>query len=924
MSRFVVLAALAFAILQPRVTNADEPRAQSDAELVKTAQSVFKDLRTTTLENGLRVYLLPMKNAPTVSVMVAYRVGSGDEEKDQTGLSHYLEHLMFKGTEKLMPGDIDRITQRNGGQNNAYTSEDMTVYHFDFAANRYLPALEIEADRMRNLRIDEKHEFQEEKGAVISELNGNEDSDPYDLVTKTIIPVLFPKESPYSHPVIGEKSHVQAATAEIIKRHYDKWYHPNNASLVIVGGFDADEALAKVKQLFGSIPRAKLPERRAATFYKDRVGPVIKEIPSKFDVPRMEIGFNAVAVGSPDDPVLDLVMEILTEGKTSRLYKKMVEEDQIASSVNAGNNSGRYPGWFAITVDLFKGKDRKKAEEIVFTQLARLANEPVSDEELQRAKRKMLASRVFGRESVHGLANSIASTSAYPVGEDVAAYFQKYLEAVIAVSKADIQRVAKQYLTPRQAVIVWSIPKDEAKPAEKPAEIKKPGQTPAFRTSPGKGGALAPAAGAGGFSLAATRREVLPNGLTVLMLEDHRLPIVVADVELTDVILREPPDKSGVAVLVGALLDEGTKKQTGNQIAAAIEDTGGSMNFSLSVGSLKVLTPDTDRGLGMLFDCLMNPTFPEESFARHKEQQLAAIEDSQTQANVRGSELFHALVYGKHPYGRPRSGTRATVEKLTRADCEAFHALAYAPNLATVVVVGDFSSAEMLKKIESLTRDWKKAPVAKLDIPQPPKATGVTTKILSDPQSKQLYVYIGELGVTRDNPDYYKLLVMDYVLGTGTGFTDRLSASLRDRQGLAYTVHAAITESAGKQPGMFSGYIGTYPEVYQKVREGFLAEINAIRDKPATKEEVEDAKQYLLASLPFRFTTLSAVASQILTAERYNLGFDFLEKFQKEVAAVTPEDVQAVARKHLDPKTLTIVAAGPIDQAGKSTAPKKE
>ena len=274
-----------------------EPNPKADAELVATAKGMLKDLQRHTLDNGLRVYLLPVKSSPVVTTMVAYRVGSGDEDKDQTGLSHYLEHLMFKGTDKLKPGDIDRATQRNGGHNNAYTNEDMTVYHFDFGADRWSIALEIEADRMRNLRIDTKHEFEQEKGAVISELAGGEDS-PGDLEYKAILPMLFPKDSPYSHPVIGERKHVRDATAEIIKRHYDKWYHPNNASLVIVGGFNPDEALTTIKKLFGPIPRADLPQRKKATEYKHRDGPVHKEFESKFDVPRMLMGFNGVTVGS--------------------------------------------------------------------------------------------------------------------------------------------------------------------------------------------------------------------------------------------------------------------------------------------------------------------------------------------------------------------------------------------------------------------------------------------------------------------------------------------------------------------------------------------------------------------------------------------------------------------------------------------------
>ena len=190
-----------------------------------------------------------------------YKVGSSDEDLDHTGLSHYLEHLMFKGTDKLSPGDIDHMTQRNGGQNNAYTTEDFTLFFFDFAADRWQQALDIEADRMHNLRIDKKHEFEQEKGAVIEELQRDED-EPWDLESKTIAPLLFGAGNPYGHPVIGLRKHVRDATAAVIKSHYDKWYHPNNAALVIVGGFDPVKTMELIKQKFGPIPKAELPARK--------------------------------------------------------------------------------------------------------------------------------------------------------------------------------------------------------------------------------------------------------------------------------------------------------------------------------------------------------------------------------------------------------------------------------------------------------------------------------------------------------------------------------------------------------------------------------------------------------------------------------------------------------------------------------------
>jgi zinc protease len=919
MSRLAVLALALLAGSVPlvpvsRVAAAPDPKVEAD--LVKTAQGMFKDLRTHTLDNGLRVYLLPVKKAPLVTTMMAYRVGACDEEKDQTGLSHYLEHLLFKGTDKLVPGDIDRATQRNGGRNNAYTSEDMTVYHFDFAADRWHIPLEIEADRMRNTKIDKKHEFEQEKGAVIAELKGGEDN-PWDLEYKAILPLLWPKESPYSHPVIGQEEHVRGATAETITRYYDKWYHPNNAALVVVGGFDADEVFKKIKELFGAIPKGELPPRKKATFYPERKEPARKEFESKFDVPRVMIGFNTVQVGTAEDAILDVIQDVLSGGKTSRLYRKLVEDERIASEAGAMNSAGRYPGWFAVNVELLQGKDRKKAEDLTFAELEKLAAEPITDAELARTKRKLLAGFIFSRESVHNLADALSRASVYT--DDAGTFLQSYLERLLKVTKEDVQRVAKQYLVRNQACVVWSVP-----PEAKKEEGKGGGRTAgAGRAKPlARTGSRAEPAG-GGFSLAAAKRTVLPNGLTLITLEDHRLPVVVAAVDVADVRLREPADKLGVAALMGNLLEEGTATRTGKDISALIEDAGGSLSLSSSGGSVKVLTPDTDLGLGLLFDSLQRPSFPQDALERMRDQQLSAIADAETQPRTKAGRLFAATVYGEHPKGRPALGKKEVVEKLAQADVKAFHARTFAPNFTTVAVVGDFKTDDMVKKVAELTKDWKKSAAAMPEVKAPPKPVGGEL-IVSDPNAAQVHVYLGHLGITRDHPDYYKLLVLDNVLGVGPGFTDRLSANLRDRLGLAYTVRASVTDSAGKEQGAFTGFVGTFPDKFLDVKFGFLKEVNKIRSELATQQEVDDAKKYLLGSLPFKFASSSDVAGELLSAERYGLGFDYLDKFRKEVGAVTPADVQAMAKKHLNPDALTIVAVGAIGKDGKPLAPKKK
>ncbi len=872
----------------------------ADEALVKAAAAMYEGIRAETLPNGLKVYLRPVPGVPVVTTMVAYKVGAADEELDQTGLSHYLEHLMFKGTDKLLPGDIDRLTLRNGGQNNAYTNEDYTNYHFNFAADRWEAALEVEADRMRGLRIDAKHEFEQEKGAVIEELQRNED-EPWDLEYKAILPMLFGKGS-YGHPVIGERQHVKDATAAIIKAHYDKWYHPNNAALIVVGGFDPERALTRIKELFGPIPAGKLPERKTVPPVAGQ-RPARLEMPSKFEVPRLLMGFNGVRSGEPDYYALEVMDAVLTGGKTSRLYKKLVEGERVAGSVSTSNSAGRYPGWFAVQVELLKGKDRAKVEELVLAELKKLQAEPPTEAELHRVRRNMLADEVFTRESVHSLADSIARG----VMTNDLEFLKTYLARVQSVTAKQVQEAASKYLDPEKRVVVWSVPAEGAK-----GQGAGGARSRARRASKGQAGSPASTDNL----LSNTKRVVLPNGLTVLLLENRRLPIFVAAASVRNVHLLEPEEKAGVAALVGSLLDEGTDKHTGPQIAEMIEDVGGSLRMGATGGSVKVLSTDRALGLRLLLDSLARPTFPEEAFSRDRERLLSALDDAERQPDAKAQKVYQELVYGKHPYGRPSAGRRATLEKLTANDCLQFHRRVFVPNNTTLAVVGDFDSKQVLDEITRLTADWPMRMVGRT-APRPvEKPAEFTQKVLSMPEAVQLQFYMGHVGIRRANPDYFKLLVMDYVLGTGPGFTDRLSSRLRDREGLAYSVSANITSSAREEPGAFTCYIGTDPRNFAKVKGMFLEELNRLRDEKPSAQEVEDAKKYLLGSLPFQLTTNEQIAGQLLQVERYQLGFDYFDRYRKAVAAVTPEEVQEVARKYLDPRRMVLVVTGPVDEKG--------
>ncbi|MSR53498.1 MAG: insulinase family protein [Gemmataceae bacterium] len=902
---FIALAYFALSVRAGEPKNSVLPKS-GDEKIVQTALALYEGVRQETLPNGLRVFLKPIPGSPVVSTLVAYNVGSADEELAHTGLSHYLEHLMFKGTEKLVPGDIDRMTQRNGGQNNANTSEDVTVFEFDFAADRWKTALEIEADRMRNLRIDTKHEFEQEKGAVISELDMYEDQ-PWDLEMKVLLPLLYGETAPYGHPVIGEKAHVRDVTAEIIKKHYDRWYHPNNAVLVIAGGFDEKDAWETIQKLFGPIPKGVLPARRPVPVHKPREETVRKKFDSKFPTPRLLFGFNTVDERNADAVPLDVLAAILTNGKTSRLHKRLIETDGTATLIQAANTSGRYPGWFSIQAELFKASEMKQVEEAIFAEIKKLAEAGPTEAELKRVRRAMAAAHIFSHEDVHELADTIARGV---VANDMN-FVRGYLPKLIQVTKDDVRRVAKKFLIEQQPVLIESIPKEGAAGA---GENPKPKMRQLDRDVPKKSGA--------NFDLKDAKSVVLENGLKLLLLENHRLPIVVVEANVARVKLHEPADQVGIASLMGPLLEEGTTTRTGPQIALAIEDSGGALSMGAAGGSLKVLSDDLELGLDLLFDCLMNPEFHKDDLESKRDQLLSQLAEEEQQADQRAMRAFKAAIYGQHPFGRPAAKS-SVIKKLTRADVKKFHRKVFVPNNTVVAIAGDFDSEKIVEGIKKRTAEWKTKFLALPERKAPPVPQS-SQLVISEPAAAQLTVYLGHIGITRTNPDYYKLLVMDYILGTGTGFTDRLSSTLRDRQGLAYSVSAKITGNAGEEPGTFTAAIGTFPDKFQEVKAGFLKEIKRIREEVPSKEEVEDVKKYLMGIQAFSITTCGEAADMLLAIDRYKLGLDYLQDYRKAIESVTPEEVRAVAKKYLDPEKLVLVAAGPIDAEGKPLPAKKK
>ena len=376
----------------------------------------------------------------------------------------------------------------------------------------------------------------------------------------------------------------------------------------------------------------------------------------------------------------------------------------------------------------------------------------------------------------------------------------------------------------------------------------------------------------------------------------------------------EPEERAGLAVMVSRLLDEGTSRRSSLEIADAIESVGGAIDceggYERVAAFLGVLSKDLDLGLELVADIVMNPRFAPESLEMHRERILAEIRSAVDRPQVVAGWEFNELVYGTHPLHRPVHGYPHTVENISVDDLRKFHDQWFAPNNATVAVVGDFKAAELVEKLAKRFGEWAPRQMEASDVPRPERQQEIRRKSIGMP-TQQAHVYFGHLGVERANPDYYALQVLDVILGGGAGLTARIPHKLRDEQGLAYTTFASITNTAGIDPGKFIVYIGTSPENVDRAIEGFVEEVDRIRTEPCTVEELEDAKAYLTGSFVFAFETSAQIGRFLINADAYELGFDYPQKYPAFIDAVSLEDITRVAAKYLSTSDYSLVIVGP-------------
>jgi zinc protease len=416
-------------------------------------------------------------------------------------------------------------------------------------------------------------------------------------------------------------------------------------------------------------------------------------------------------------------------------------------------------------------------------------------------------------------------------------------------------------------------------------------------------------------------RVELPNGLVLLLAENHWIPSVSINAIVVAGSRFESDEQAGLASLTGALLDAGTASRTSQQIAETIESAGGQLgtfgDYQSSGAVVRLLSKDTALGLDVASDLLMNATFPEDKVSEHADRRAAQIKARLDVPRTQASDVFNEIVFQGSPQHRPPIGYEETVKGLTRGDVERFYRRFYVPQNMMLSIAGDIDKNEVKGIVDATFGRLPRAQGFEApQVPLPHRQTRPIERFVAAAK-EQVNVIIGHLGIERRNPDYYALLLMDTILGSSPGFTSRIPRILRDEQGLAYTTFSNITSSAGLDPGRFIAYIGTAPENLDRAVSGLRQEIERIVEEGVTAEELETAKLYLTGSFVFHFQRNSQIADFLLEAELYGLGFDYLQRYPELIRATTIEDVSRVTRKYIDPQNLTTVVVGPIDERGK-------
>ena len=852
------------------------------------------------LENGLKVIIDPSHAAPVVTAWVWYRVGSRNERPGITGISHWVEHMTFKGTPKRGKGDIFRETARHGGYNNGFTSEDYTVYYETLPAAQLALALDIEADRMAN-GIFDAEEVDSERTVILSEREGSENN-PNFLLGEALRAVAF-RHHPYRSTVIGERSDLLAITRDELYEHYRTYYTPNNATLVIAGDVDAETAMRMAEDAFGGIARGPEPP------------PVRPQDPPQIGERRvtvrrpgsavyLNVAYHIPAGDHPDTYPLMMLDAILSGakaiswngggymGRSARVYRALVET-RLATRSGTGCRSGVDPNLFSGSLTVRHGTDPAEAERALIACMEGVAEDPPTAEEMAKTLRQAEAQFAYSRDGVTSRAFALGAFEAHTTWRDL----ERHLDKLRAVTPEDVQRVAATYLREENRTVGVFLPSNPTGGDAPPApELAAAYPTVFFATGHG-------------FT---PRREVLDNGITLLWHENHTTAAVALRGSWCAGSARETDEQAGIASFTGRLLRRGTQAHTAQEISEAIEEIGASFSAwggtEESAFAAKCLGQDVETVLDILQEVVERPSFPAEEVEKSRgdvRTELKEMEDS-TRGNAERAVLGLLYPHG-HPYSRPSVGRLETVESFRRGDLVAFHEQFYHADGMLVSFAGNADPDRVRKHLGRWFQGKESRPPA-FTRPDHVHLPDAARSVRPMPHKSQVDLVIAAPGVPRYHEDYYAFAMANLILGS-LGLMGRLGENVRERQGMAYYVYSRAVSRLWS--GEWLANAGVSPANVDRAIEAILEEVRRFCAEPVTDQEFSDARDNLIGSLALALETSDGIAGYLLSAEYYGLPLDYLDHYPGIIRGLTKAQLQAAAQRYLRPETFRVSIAGP-------------
>ena len=858
------------------------------------AQNIDIPYQKFVLDNGLTLIVHEDHKAPIVAVNFWYHVGSKNEKPGKTGFAHLFEHLMFGGSEHAKGSFIQAFDAVGATDQNGTTNEDRTNYFENVPTSALDYTLWMEADRMGFLDLSQKT-LDLQRGVVQNEKRQDE-NEPYALAEEEINKNTYPTGHPYSWPVIGDMADLDAAVFKDVQEWFKTYYGPSNVVLVIAGDIDANTAKAKVEKYFGDIPPGP-PVTHQQAWIAKMTGTHRSVTQDRVPLPRLYMTWNVPQFGSADTDYLRLVSDCLGEGKTSRLYKRLVYDDQIASDVSVYVEAREIGGQVYVQATARPGHTLEEVEKEVNEELARFLKDGPTSEELQRVQTQYVANFLRGIERIGGFGGKSDRLAQYATFTGNPDGYKITLQRVREASKEDLKSAANRWLSDG-VYIVQVVPFADYKADKTEADRSK---TPALSTPPE-------------LKLPQLQRASLSNGLKVILAERHEVPLVHVWMATDAGYAADQFGKPGTAKLASTLLTDGTATknalQINDQAALLGANLRGYSNLDFSYVSLSALKSKLDPSLDLFADVILNPSFPEADFKREQKLQLDAIEQEQKDPIQMALRVFPGLIYGPgHAYGNPLtgSGTTASTQAITREDLVKFHEVWYRPNNATLVVVGDTTLAELTPKLEKLFAGWKPGQIPAKNLSTVKLASEPVVYILDKPNASQSMIITGHVSTPANTPQEIAIQAMNDDLG-GL-FSSRLNMNLREDKHWAYGSGSFFWGARAQRPLFIYAPVQT-----DKTKESIVEvnkEVRGIgKDRPVTAAELARVQANETLSLPGSRETIGSVGQSILDILQYGWPDNYYDTMAGKIRALKTTDLDTAARQVLHPEGMVWVVVG--------------